>query len=210
MAGTVSESVQILPLAIAMVMGPQIMTSVFLVTSRAPLRNSLAYLGAAGAALVVGTLLAFGISNLLGVGEQQEAGGKDAFTYVLVGLLAVLIIYTYARRHELEPPQWMGELQQADARLTGRLGLLLILLMPTDIVIMLGVGDYLVAGGLDWFSALPFIGLTVLLLALPLLAYLLLGEAAARRMPAIRDWMRAYSWLISIVVYGFFIYLLLA
>ena len=155
-------------------------------------------------------MLAFGISNLLGVGEQQEGGGKDAFTYVIVGLLAVLIVYTYVRRHEMEPPNWMGELQEADQRLAGKLGLLLILLMPTDIVIMLGVGDYLVAGGLDWFSALPFIGLTVLLLALPLLAYLLLGETAARRMPGVRDWMTSYSWLISIVVYAFFIYLLLA
>jgi hypothetical protein len=206
----VSESVQILPLALAMVMGPQIMTSVFLVTSRRPVPNSLTYVGAAALAVAVGTLLAFGISNLLGVAEQQEGGGKDALTYVLVGLLAVLIVYTYVRRHELEPPKWMGELQEADQRLAGKLGLLLIFLMPTDIVIMLGVGDYLVAGGLDWFSALPFIGLTVLLLALPLLAYLLLGEAAARSMPAIRDWMSTYSWLISIIVYAFFIYLFLA
>ena len=205
-----SEPVQILPLAIAMVMGPQIMTSVFLVTSRDPVRNSLAYVATAAIALAAGTLLAFGIANLLGVGDQDDGSGKGALTYVVAGLLALLIIYTYLRRHEMEPPSWMGELQEADTRLATKLGLLLILLMPSDLVIMLGVGDYLVANGLDWFSALPFLGLTVLLVALPFLAYLLLGEAAVRRMPRIRDWMSTYSWLISIVVYAFFIYLLLA
>lgn len=205
-----NESIQILPLAIAMVMGPQIMTSVFLVTSREPVRTSLAYIAAVAVAVAAGTLVAFGLSNLIGVGDQGEDGGKDAFTYVIVGLLVVLTVYTFVRRHEMEPPSWMGELQEADSRLAGRLGLLVILLMPTDIVIMLGVGDYLVASGLDWFSALPFIGLTVLLIALPLIAFLVIGPPAVRRMPAIRDWMTEYSWVISIAVYLFFIYLLLA
>ena len=204
------ESVQIVPLALAMVMGPQIMTSVFLVTSRNPVRNSLVYVGSVALAVAAGTLIAFGLSNLIGVGAQGEEGGKSTFTYVIAGLLAILIIDTYLRRDKLDPPEWMGELQEADARLAGRLGILLILLMPTDIVIMLGVGDYLVANGLDWFSALPFIAMTVLAVALPVIGYLLLGEAAARRMPRVRDWMVRFSWLISIIVYAFFIYLLLA
>ena len=200
---------EILPLAVAMVIGPQIMTSVFLVTSREPVRNSFAYLGGVAVALCIGTLLGVGLASLLGVGDDASSDGTDWSTYVFVGLLGFLSVDTFRRRHELEPPKWMGELQAADAGLSARIGLLLFLLMPTDIILMLGVGNYLVANGSDWFGAIPFIALTLLLVAVPVLVYLAIGPPAERRMPAIRDWMVRYSWLISMIVYGFFIVLLL-
>ena len=97
------ESVQIVPLA-RDGHGPSVMTSVFLVTSRNPVRNSLVYVGSVALAVAAGTLIAFGLSNLIGVGAQGEEGGKSTFTYVIAGLLAILIIDTYLRRDKLGRP----------------------------------------------------------------------------------------------------------
>ena len=59
-------------------------------------------------------------------------------------------------------------------------------------------------------EAAPFWGLTLLIAALPLLAYLFLGERAKRAMPKVRDWMFESSWLVNIIVLGIFIVLILA
>jgi hypothetical protein len=51
--------------------------------------------------------------------------------------------------------------------------------------------------------------LTVLIAALPILAYLLFRRRAEAAMPKVRDWMNANSWLVNIIVFGIFIILIL-
>jgi hypothetical protein len=74
---------------------------------------------------------------------------------------------------------------------------------------MLTVGVNLVHNDAGLGAALPFIGATVLVAALPLLLYLLFHRRAQRLMPRVRDWMNANSWLLNVLVCVVFIALIL-
>jgi hypothetical protein len=60
--------------------------------------------------------------------------------WLVIALLALLMVRTYLRRKETRTPKWMGKLQTADAAWSFRLGLLVFLVMPTDILTMVTVG----------------------------------------------------------------------
>jgi Sap, sulfolipid-1-addressing protein len=64
--------------------------------------------------------------------------------------------------------------------------------------------------GDDLIAAVPFLALTLLIAALPLLANLLLGRRAKEAMPKVRDWMTSNSWLVNIIVLGIFDALILS
>ena len=85
----------------------------------------------------------------------------------------------------------------------------MILLMPTDIIILLTVGVQVEQNAESLSAALPFVGVTVLIAALPLLIYLLFHRTAQQHMPQVREWMSANSWLINIISCGVFIALIL-
>jgi hypothetical protein len=76
---------------------------------------------------------------------------------------------------------------------------------PTDIVTSVTVGARLAGEGDPWWHSLGFIALTLLLLALPMILVLLLGERAQTFLPKVRDWMNANSWIISELVIALFI-----
>jgi hypothetical protein len=52
---------------------------------------------------------------------------------------------------------------------------------------------------------LPFILLTLFLLALPMLLVLLLGKRAQILLPKVRDWMSTNAWIVSEVVIALFV-----
>jgi hypothetical protein len=63
-------------------------------------------------------------------------------------------------------------------KLSFGLGFLLLGVFPTDILTSWAVGTYLSNHGDPWWHLLPFLLLTVLLLALPAILILLLGQRA--------------------------------
>jgi hypothetical protein len=85
----------------------------------------------------------------------------------------------------------------------------LITLMPGDIVVLATTGLHLQSENQSYTAALPFIGLTTLIAALPLLFYLLFRKRAQVAMPKARTWMNENSWLVNIGVYAIFIALIL-
>lgn len=192
----------ILPLSIVMIAGPQILSSFFFATSREWRRNSLAYVvGAAlSISLVVSVVFVLGGTSLGG-----QSGSNPTFTTVVVLALLAAMVHTYLKRDESEPPKWMGKLAEASPRFSFRLGFLLLGFFPTDLLTSVAVGSYLVANDLPLTDSLGFIGLTLLLLALPGLAVLVLGERAERTLPKIRDWMNDNAWIVNEVVLAFFV-----
>jgi cytochrome c biogenesis protein CcdA len=119
----------VLPMAVVMSAGPQIVTAIFLATSREAKRNSLAFLLGIALATTIGVsgfyLLGFG------VGEQEDSE-KNWLDWTIIGLLVVLALLVYARRKETHPPKWMGKVETANARFALTIGFLLYLLMrPT-------------------------------------------------------------------------------
>ncbi|QXJ22654.1 GAP family protein [Actinomadura graeca] len=205
---------QILPLAITMMAGPQIMSAIILVTTRSPVRVSLAFLLGVAVAATLGVSIARGIFALVGggssMGDPSDSGSAgNIVQLVLVVLLLVAALRNYVKRATIEPPHWLGTLMDAGPRKALTTGFLVILLMPSDLVVMLTVGAHLEQHDLGVAAALPFIGLTVLVAALPLLLLLLVHRRAVRAMPAVRTWMNTHAWLINIICCLVFIVLIL-
>ena len=128
---------------------------------------------------------------------------------MLVGLLVILSIRSYLGRKTSEPPRWLGAMQNANPRTAFTTGLLLLSVFPSDLVILITVGMNLAQQNAGLVAALPFIGATILIAALPALSYLLFRDRAQRAMPKVRDWMNTNSWLVNIIVYVIFILLIL-
>jgi hypothetical protein len=196
-----------------MMAGPQIMSAIIFVTTPKPLRTSGAFVLGVAIAATVGVLIALGIASLLGngvsFGDPSDGGSTgNVIQYLLVGALVALAVKNYLGRETVEPPRWLGTLMSADPKQALKTGLLVILLMPSDIIIMLTVGVNLAQNNSGLVAALPFIGATVLVAALPLLLYLLFHRRAQRLMPKVRDWMNANSWLVNIIVCVVFIALI--
>jgi hypothetical protein len=175
---------------------------------------SASFIAGVAIATTVGVAIALAIVSLLGnsisLGDSSDGGSTGSIIqFVLVGLLIILAVKNYLGRETVEPPTWLGTLQSADEKKALTTGLLVILLMPSDIIIMLTVGVNLAQNDLGLIAALPFIAATVLVAALPLLLYLLFYRRAQRVMPKVRDWMNANSWLVNIIVCIVFIVLIL-
>ena len=196
----------VLPLAFVMIAGPQIISSFFLATSSEAVKNSVSYL--AGAALSITTVVT--VAYVVAEGASGEGGGTSHSTaetvidWVILGLVLFLIAHTFLTRKTSRPPSWMGKLQQARPRFAFLLGLALLGVFPTDIASSITVGLHVARHGDAWWQCLPFVALTLLLLGLPLLGVLVLGQRADVVLPRIRDWMNDQAWVVSEVVLVFF------
>ncbi|MGP3984985.1 GAP family protein [Streptomyces sp. KR80] len=208
------DGLQILPLAITMMVGPQIMSAIIFVTAPRAVRVSLGFLAGVAIATTAGVAIMLGIATLLGsavdFGNSSDKGSAGKVVqYLLVGLLAAAALKNWLGRETIEPPNWLGTLMSADPKRAFTIGLMVILLMPSDLVVMLTVGVNLEHSGAAFAEALPFIALTVLVAALPLLIWLLFGQRAEAAMPRVRDWMNTHSWLVNIIVCVIFIVIIL-
>jgi hypothetical protein len=201
---------RVLPLAFVMVAGPQIISAFFFATSDAWKKLSAAYvLGAA-----VSISLVVGVSYLVAKGattstEEAESGLRPV-DYAILALLLFAMVHNFLGRKESEPPKWMGRLQHATPKTALVLGFLLLGFFPSDLVTAISVGAFLAHNGDTYLQALPYIGLTLLLLGSPALGVALMGSRAHAFLPKVRDWMNDNSWIVSEVVIVFFIVIILS
>ena len=198
-----------LPLAIAMVAGPQIISAFFFATSPRWKSDSAAFILGATAALFLVVTVAYLIAHQIAGGGSEGGTKSRGLEIAILALLVFAMAYVFHRRKRTDPPKWMGKLQTATPRFTLTLGFLLFALFPTDIVTSVSVGAHLANQGHPWSHALPFIFFTLLLLALPALSILALGEHAKKELPKIRNWMNTNSWIVSEVVLALFIVIVL-
>jgi len=196
----------VLPLAVVMIAGPQILSSIFLATSERWRANSAAYVLGASLSISLVVVVAYRLGSSLGGGRDGLLGpqGQTILYSVVLVLLIYAAVTTYRNRHVSEPPEWMGRLTSASPRFSFRLGVFLLGVFPTNIVTSVSVGTYLAANGDPVTDATGFVLLTLALLALPAIGVLVLGSRAATVLPTIRDWMNDNSWLISEAVIALF------
>ena len=192
---------KILPLAFVMIAGPQILSSIFLATSEHWRGNSAAYVTGAALSITAFVTVAF----FVGSGLSDAGVSGDTLDIVVLVLLVAAALHTFLKRKQSEPPKWMGKLETASPRFSFRLGFLLLGVFPTDILTSWAVGTYLSNHGDPWWHLLPFVLLTLLLLALPALLLLLFGQRAQTFLPKARDWMNTHSWVVNEVVIAFFV-----
>jgi Sap, sulfolipid-1-addressing protein len=93
-----------------------------------------------------------------------------------------------------------GQLQAATPRFALTLGLLLLGVFPGDLITSITVGAHPANKGVPWWHGLGFIVVTLLLLGLPVLLVLVLGQRAKAALPKVRNWMTANSWVVSEIV----------
>jgi Sap, sulfolipid-1-addressing protein len=197
----------VLPLAFVMIAGPQIISAFFFATGENWRRESAAFVLGAALSIPAMATVGFFFASKLGSGDS---GGDDAIVWGIVALLIFAMAHQFRNRGKSEPPKWMGKLQTATPRLAFTLGFLLLGFFPSDLATSLSVGAHLGRLGHPWWSLLPFVALTLLLLASPALAIALLGKRAQTVLPKIRDWMNTNSWIVSEVVLAFFIVIVLS
>ena len=208
-------SLAVIPLAITMNAGPQIMSAIIFVTDSKPLKLSAYFLAGVVIAVTLGVTITYTLASVLGntisLGDPSDSGSLgNIIQYLLVGLLVVLSIKSYVGRETSEPPRWLGALQNAKPRTAFTTGLLLLSVFPSDLVILVTVGVNLAQNNASLVGGLPFMVATILIAALPVLSYLLFRHRAKQVMPKVRDWMNTNSWLVNIIVYAVFIVLILA
>jgi hypothetical protein len=207
-------NMQILPLAITMMAGPQIMSAIIFITARKPLKLSAAFVVGAAIGCTVGLAITFTLASLLGnsvsLGDPSDSGSiGHIIQYLLVGLLVFLAIKNFVGRETIEPPGWLGTLQNAKSRTAFWTGLLLLSVFPSDFIILVTVGVNLAQNDASFLAALPFLALTIFIAALPVLFFLVFHRRAQHVMPKVRNWMNTNSWLVNIIVYIIFIFLIL-
>jgi hypothetical protein len=196
---------KVLPLAIVMVTGPQILCAIFLATGEGWRSNSGAFVG--GAALSISIVVS--LAYLIGFGAIDAGESRAPLQVVILLLIVVAMVRTFLERETSKPPAWMGRLQEATPRFSFRLGFLLLGVFPSDILTSVAVGSYLAAQDAPLIDGFPFLVATLLLLAFPALAVILIGKRAEAALPTVRDWMNANSWIVSEVVLVFFASLVL-
>lgn len=208
-------SLAVLPLAITMNAGPQIMSAIIFVTAPKALKLSAYFMAGVVIAVTVGVTITYTVATMLGnsvsLGDSSDSGSLgNIIQYLFVGLLVFLSIKNFVNRETIEPPRWLGAMQNAKPRTAFMAGLLLLSVFPSDFVVLMTVGINLAQQNASLLAALPFVLATILIAALPVLSYLLFHRRAVRVMPKVRDWMNANSWLVNIFVYIIFIILILA
>ena len=100
----------ILPLAITMMAGPQIMSAIVFVTSERAAKNSLAFVLGVLLATTAGLAALRGLLSLLGdnvdLGDSSDSGSAGhIIQYALIALLVAAAIRNYVRRETVEPPK---------------------------------------------------------------------------------------------------------
>jgi hypothetical protein len=207
-------SLAVIPLAITMNAGPQIMSAIIFVTAPKALKLSAYFLAGVVIAVTAGVTITYTLASVLGnsvsLGDSSDSGSLgNIIQYLLVGLLIILSIKSYVGRETSEPPRWLGALQNANPRTAFTTGLLLLSVFPSDLVILVTVGINLAQQNASFLGAVPFVAATIFIAALPVLSYLLFRRRAQQLMPKVRDWMNTNSWLVNIIVYVVFILLIL-
>ncbi len=203
--------IQILPLAITMMAGPQIIASIILLTGSRPIKASLAYVLGVAVASTTGTFIFTVLARNLGLHAPVSGQPSTVARLIQTALIALLmfaVIKTYLGRKTATLPPWVTNLQTASASDAFKFGLKLIFLMPSDLAIMFTVGLSIAGTSSSSIQLVPFIALTTLIASLPLIAYVLLRRRAVEVMPKVTTWMEHNSWVISIAAYLIFIVLL--
>jgi hypothetical protein len=196
---------KVLPLAVVMVAGPQIITAILLTTSTKPRQKLFRIRDRSRPGHLRGDL------DLLLRGQRVEAEG----------LYQELLLSNRGLGTSGGPGRcgYLGRARptrvraaQMDANLAGRGPQRL---RQAGFHTLPGDADrcdddihgrrYLASYDSPLWHALGFLLVTALLIAVPLLILLLMGRHADTLMPRLRDWMNANSWLVSEAVIAFFL-----
>ncbi|MGB0836725.1 MAG: GAP family protein [Flavobacteriaceae bacterium] len=202
------NGLSIIPLAITVILGPQITVAILLLTQKNPIKNSVSY--------ILG--ITFGITCLTSISylflsyyhiDAPNPAYQQKIKVAISIILIYLMIKNFLNKNKLtKKPKWMQSLQNASLKSIFLIGFGLVLFMPADIGVALSVGGVLVAKNQGLAHALPLFITVMILISSPLDIYLILGKRGPKLMEKVNKWINNNGWVINEIVYMMFIYLI--
>ncbi|QBA63992.1 GAP family protein [Muriicola soli] len=201
--------IAILPLALTVMLGPQILVGMLLITRKDPIKSSLVYILAVISTLILTTYLYYSLANITGL-KEASIGGRPVVKYFLIALFIFLIIRSIINRKKITAsPKWMQGISTSSLGKIFIIGVCLIAFMPTDIAIAFTVGNLLNSESSPFLDALPFFGAVLLISLLPLSIYFSLGPKGPEYLEKVNAWLNTHGYVINVIVLSFFIFLLI-
>jgi hypothetical protein len=192
-------------MAFVMVAGPQIVTATMLATSTRAKASSAAFLAGVAAATTVGLTVFYLLASAVHPDPSESTSGSNLVNLIAIALLLLLAGLTFRNRKTAHPPAWMSKLQDATPGFALRIGFVLFIAMPTDLITMFTVSNLLAHASDPWWHTLLFMALTVLLAGIPLIVLLAMGHRAETVLPKVREWITTNSWIVNEIVIALFL-----
>src|SRR5215831_11393189 len=123
----------IIPMAFVMIVGPEIVTSVLLATSRDWAKNSLAYVTGASVSVTAAVSITFLVAHGSKTASSDPHHADHVIDWVILALVLVLSARVVAKRKTTQPPRWMAKLQGSTATFAFSLGFALGGLDPKNV-----------------------------------------------------------------------------
>lgn len=195
----------VLPFAVGVAVSPIpiIAVTLMLATPRAR-SNAGAFLLGWLAGLSAGAAVALAISD--GAGDGEPSTWMSVLQLVLGVLLISLAVRSWRRRRRprSELPRWLRSIDGIDSRRAATLAVLLSALNPKNLALILGAAAALAEAGITGSEAAAglavFVALGCLGVAVPLLAYVLLGTRSRRWLDALRAWLAVHDSAVLAVI----------
>ncbi|NER09814.1 Sap, sulfolipid-1-addressing protein [Muriicola jejuensis] len=200
----------ILPLALTVMLGPQILVGMLLIMRKDAIKSSLIYILSIVSTLMLTTFLYYKLIENTDL-HNVSMGGRPFLKYVLILFFIILIIRSVINRNKItKPPKWMKGISSASLSEIFFIGFFLIAFMPTDVIVAFSVGNILNGESGNFWDALPFFGAVLLVSLFPLTIYFSLGRSKrAKYLENVNNWLNTHGYLINVVVMVFFIILML-
>lgn len=203
------HNIPTLPMALTIMMGPQILVAILLITRKDVFKSSLIYITSITLTTILITYFYYWLVGITHFHDIKVAE-KPVYKYCIVALLILLIIKNIVNRNKLtNPPKWMAKITTASLSEIFLIGLLLILIMPGDIIATFTIGNILFESDKGFYHALPFFIAVFIIAATPLIIYLLMGKKGHVLLNKFNNWLNTHGYVINIMVNIIFIFMIL-
>lgn len=203
-----SES-NIIPLSLTIMLGPQILVAMLLITRKDAVKSSLVYILSLLTTLICITYFYYKIIGLTDF-HKTAISGKPIIKYILVAMLFFILVKTIKNRNKItEKPKWMVDVVSCSLKEIILIGFLMIAIMPADIAIEFTIGNILNTSKSAFTSIIPFFIAVLIIASTPLLIYLSLGKKGPKKMEETDLWLNTHGYIINVVVLSLYIFLIL-
>lgn len=199
----------IIPLSLTIMLGPQILVAMLLITRKDAIKSSLIYIISLLSSLI-GIIYFYykiiGITNF----HKISIAEKPIIKYILVAILFFVLIITIKNRKKITAsPKWMTDVLTSSLKKIAIIGFMLIAIMPADVAIEFTIGNLIHTNNSDFSSIIPFFIAVLIIASTPLLVFLSLGKNGPAKMEKTNVWLNTHGYVINVVVLSLYIFLLL-
>ncbi len=197
-AGLGSELTELIPLALVVAVSPlSIIPAVLVLHTPRPKPTSLAYLAGWIFGLAALTALFVEVSSLLG--GLDKASSWAAWLRIVIGIaLLVFGVFRWlTRKRSAHSPAWMNKITGATPGRAAVIAAVLVLVNPKVLFICAAAGLAIGSAGLGtagaWISELFYVLVAASSVAIPVLAYAVVGERLDGPLSRLKDWMERHN-----------------